>query len=502
MKIFDANTIDQEQIESDVCIIGAGPAGITLAMKLRKSGLDVVIAESGGIKKNERANDLNSLDIRSNFTYRDGESERNRQLGGTANLWTGRVVPFVFDNQMDEEWNGLKEKVMPFYDDAYRIFGIDPEIQKDHHQTLNTELFAFWADKTERFNHKSELLKRNKRVRIYYNLSCIGRSFFEDRKVEQMAFVNRKNEEIYIHSNCFVFAMGAIENSRMLLILREILPEQRKDELQNVGKYIMDHPRVWHGKVKRLSKQSEVSRYQIKRIAEGLYKTGIRNKPRSARVYCNLMKNRSRLNTLIDYIPSEAFEYSFRKLLMREKGILKGIANEALKWPLIQKSEIIYRSLKSYFNDDNINKNFNLMTYCEQRPREGNGISLTKEKDRIGLQIPRLTNNLHEDELQEVLYFYEYLNEYLLGLDCEIEYEPKYLSNPVHYTDAAHPMGGTRYSSHQNKKVVGEDLSVVGIPNLYITGSSVFPTSSVENPTHLIVSMSCYLAEVLIKKFR
>ncbi|MDR9366610.1 MAG: FAD-dependent monooxygenase [Balneolaceae bacterium] len=78
MKLFDANNIHQEKIESDVCIVGAGPAGISLAVKLRNSGLNVVIAESGGLKKNDRANDLNCLDIKSNFIYRDGESERNR----------------------------------------------------------------------------------------------------------------------------------------------------------------------------------------------------------------------------------------------------------------------------------------------------------------------------------------------------------------------------------------------------------------------------------------
>lgn len=500
MKILNANKIDQKKIETDVCIIGAGPVGIALALKLKKSDVDVVIAESGGLTKSERSNKLNALKIQSNFTYRDGDSERNRQLGGTANLWTGRVVPFSFDDTLDEEWDGLKEKVVPFYDEAYRLLGIDPRFPNNHSQS-DRELNAYWADETERFNHKSKLLERNRRAQIYYNLSCIGEPSFENERIWQMGFLNKKGERIQIKANCFVFAMGAIENSRMLLIIRKELQADQKNQLGTVGKYIMDHPRIWHGKMNKISGKSAISRYQIKRTETGIYKTGIRNNPVTNRVYCNLMRNRNRFNKMIDYIPSESFEYSFRKLLMREKGILKGLANEMFKWPVIRGSRTVKKSIKTFFNDDS-SESFDLMTYCEQRPREENQINLANERDQNGLPIPQLENKIHEEERREVLRFYEYLNGYLQKMDCHIDYDPEYLSKPAHYTDAAHPMGGTRYSSHQNKKVVGEDLSVVGIPNLYITGSSVFPTSSVENPTHLIISLSCYLAEVLTKKFR
>lgn len=500
MKLFDANIIHQKSIETDVCIIGAGPAGIALALKLKNSDLDVVIAESGGLKKGERANELNSLEIQSNFSYRNGESERNRQLGGTANLWTGRVVPFSFNDRLDKEWQGLKEKVVPYYDEALKLFGIDPSIG-NYHQKTDDELHAYWADKTERFTYKSKLLERNKRAKVYYNLTCIGDSTFENERIRQIDFLNRMGEKIQIQAKFFVFAMGAIENSRMLLIIKESFPAEQRKELQNVGKYMMDHPRIWHGNVRIASGTSELSRYQIKRNEFGIYKTGIRNKPDSNRVYCNLMRVRGRINRLIDFIPYEFFDYSFRKLLMREKGILKGLANELLRRSNVIESTTITSSLKSFFNDDS-SERFDIMTYCEQRPRKENQIILDNERDQNGLPIPKLENKIHEDELHEVLNFYDYLNDFFEKLDCQIEYNPNYLSNPANYTDAAHPMGGTRYSSLSSKKVVEQDLSVVGIPNLYITGSSVFPTSSVENPTHLIVSLSCYLAEVLKRRCR
>lgn len=499
MKFFDANNIHQEKIESDVCIIGAGPAGIALAVKLRDSGLNVVIAESGGLKKNDRANDLNFLDIKSNFIYRDGESERNRQIGGTANLWTGRVVPFVFKELLDKEWEGLRENVLPYYDDAFKIFGIDPSI-KNTCQENDGELYAYWAQKTERFNYKSQLFDNNNNVGVYYNLSCVGDPVFKGKEIQELAFMNRKQEKILIKSDCFVFAMGTIENVRLLLMIREKLAEFQKCELKNVGRFMMDHPRIWHGDVQRLTDETAISGYQIKRDRWGFYKTGIRNEPGNCRVYCNFMKSRSRLNTLIDFIPSESFQYSFKKLLTREKGVFKSSASQLLALPLIRKWRGVNTMLENYFNDDQ-ELNFNIMTYCEQRPREENHLKLKNEKGKNGLPIPVLINHMHESELEEVLNFYSFLKDYLQRFNCRLTYDSKYLLNPVNYTDAAHLMGGTRYSNESDKSVLEKDLSVKGIQNLHVSGSSVFPTSSVENPTHLIVSISCYLAEVLTRKF-
>lgn len=498
MKIIDANHIHHKKIESDVCIIGAGPAGISLAGKLAVSGLNIIIAESGGIERDDKVNELNSQKITSNFTYRESQSLRNRQIGGTANIWAGRVVPFSFDDILDEEWGDLQVNVLPFYADAFRIFGIDEKIRNQHSQNKN-ELYAYWAHEMERFNMRSEMLKKNDEVCVYHYLTCVGEPVFEGDQIRRMTFKNRKGDKIPIESKYFVFAMGAIENSRMLLLFRKSLNKEGRDKLRNTGKFVMDHPRVWHGNVENRSERSVISRYQIKKLEEGFYKTGIRNKPKSSRVYCNLMRKGTGLNKLLDMIPSESFQVSFLKFLMREKGILKVTTNEMLKWPLIGQSKYFKNSFKHSFNNDS-NEGFYTMTYCEQRPRETNEIILTKTKDEYEVPIPRLHNRIHEEELREVSEFYNHLKDFFKSMDCRFDYDPVHLSNPSNYVDASHIMGGTRYSAYPAKSVLRKDLSVIKIPNLYVTGSSVFPTSGVENPTHLIVSLSCYLADVLKRK--
>jgi choline dehydrogenase-like flavoprotein len=60
----------------------------------------------------------------------------------------------------------------------------------------------------------------------------------------------------------------------------------------------------------------------------------------------------------------------------------------------------------------------------------------------------------------------------------------------VSFVDVFHPTGTTRMSSNPKTGVVDENCQVYGVDNVYIAGSSVFPTSGHANPTLMIVAMS------------
>lgn len=499
MKILDSNTLQKDLIRADICIIGAGPAGVTLGAKLAHCNLDIIIVESGGRTFDETANKLNSLQIESNFTYRKDEILYNRQIGGTANLWVGRVVPFRFDPVLDAEWGDLKERVQGYYEEAFRFFGVEPELPRKHPGSDKT-LVAYWAHQVERFNSKSELFKKNEDVKVYQHLTCIGEPKIESDRIKQLTFLSRNQNKICVQSKNYVFAMGAIENSRMLLLLRQQMGLKREDYLSNTGKYIMDHPRIWHGTINSYSDHSDAEKFQIKTTDWGLYKYGIRNNPHKTRVYCNFMRPVNYGNYLLNQLQIRALLVSAKWLITREKGLLRMISNEVSRLPGINKTDFLKDKLQKYFNLDTSNK-YHVMTYCEQRPRIENQLVLTEKKDDYTLQTPKLINNFYREELEEVLGFFEKLKKQAESMDCNLEYDPEYLLDPGNYTDASHIMGGTRYSTEKKKAVVNENLNVIGISNLHITGSSVFPTSGIENPTHLIVSLSCYLSDVLKKLY-
>jgi choline dehydrogenase-like flavoprotein len=91
--LVDTNTrLPDDLLQFDVCIIGSGPAGITLAREISRSGLCVCLLESGGNKPAEDTQKLNAGAVESPHGYREQtlRDGRRRQFGGTANLWNQR----------------------------------------------------------------------------------------------------------------------------------------------------------------------------------------------------------------------------------------------------------------------------------------------------------------------------------------------------------------------------------------------------------------------------
>ena len=61
----------------------------------------------------------------------------------------------------------------------------------------------------------------------------------------------------------------------------------------------------------------------------------------------------------------------------------------------------------------------------------------------------------------------------------------------------AHHMGTTRMHDDPRQGVVDRNSKVHGVDNLYVAGSSVFPTSGAANPTLTLVALTLRLADHL-----
>jgi choline dehydrogenase-like flavoprotein len=92
--IQDAREIDDGRIfESEICIVGAGAAGITLAITLAEAGIDVCLVEGGGLTLEQESQSLyTGKNI--GIDYPPLTGSRLRYFGGTTNHWGGTVRPF------------------------------------------------------------------------------------------------------------------------------------------------------------------------------------------------------------------------------------------------------------------------------------------------------------------------------------------------------------------------------------------------------------------------
>jgi choline dehydrogenase-like flavoprotein len=132
--------------------------------------------------------------------------------------------------------------------------------------------------------------------------------------------------------------------------------------------------------------------------------------------------------------------------------------------------------------------------FCEQPPDPASRVSLSRDTDRLG--VPKLALHWHLGRALEdgVLRLQELLAAELERARAGTLERSR---EPAVYTDASHHMGTTRMSANPGDGVVDTDCRLHGIANLYLAGSSVFPSGGHANPTLTIVALALRLADHL-----
>ena len=248
--IYDLNKLNNKNAvndQFDVCIIGAGAAGITLAVNLSNYGSKVALCEAGSDEYSEKSqNNYKGKVIGDNYFELD--IARLRFLGGSTNHWNGMCRPFS-EIDFDRNYLGAKyiwpikyEEIFKYQKQACKILEINNDFEFNNQQKEKIKKIKFQFSPPVRFKDKYiKKLTNSKNISLFIN-SNLKDIFGDNAFIKTASFESYNKKEISIKAKKFIFAMGGIENSRYLLWFKKKYKSKFFDSNVPIGKYWMEHP--------------------------------------------------------------------------------------------------------------------------------------------------------------------------------------------------------------------------------------------------------------------
>jgi len=461
----------------DVCIIGAGPAGITLALRLAEAGWRVVLLEGGGHEYSPRSQAFYRCTSTGLELY--AEETRLRYLGGTSNHWAGRCRPFTASDFANAPPVDLPGWPIP-YGEIERYLPAAMDIvdlpQGAEFRTVNAGLGGdeFDADRfllspPTRFAQKyAKALDETAGLDVFINCNCVDLDFDEASGQLKAAVVcdYARNRQRVVAST-FILATGAIENARQLLNSTTLVGAGviKKDGL--TGCCLMEHLNVDMGTfILKDGQGTEPRQYYTTDTFVSEYRAG---------------KGNVSTTVLTDV-----------QTYGRTAEVKHFLENLACEMGLASKIDFV---AKFSCPGDGV-----ISTMIEQFPNAHSRISLLDEKDELGVSkvnvnwalsatdrhtIKCIGSELAKQFAEMGLGFVK-LNDYVYDTELALKVQPH-----------AHHMGTTRMAASPEFGVVDTDCKVFGTDNLYVAGSSIFATGGASNPTMPLLQFALRLADHL-----
>lgn len=545
--ILDARTLDHDQkLSADLCIVGAGVAGITLAREFIDQELSVLIVESGGERPKPETQRLAEGDI-TGRSYSSLDDACKRSLGGTSWAWNinlpdGRngvrlraldEIDFVERPEIPHSgWPISKKDLDPYYERAHEVFQLGPysyspedwcpHVQESQmpieNDSIETTIFQFADAKLFRETYPEELRKAPN-VTVLTNATVVELETNEAATtVTGLQARTLSGKSLQVVSSRFVVAAGGIQTPRLLLLSNQHAPKGLGNQNDLVGRFFMEHPHVvagWFVPSKPVAPK-ELALYQEREAADG---TPILDTTRPILGYLTptartLIKNRlpnfctSFRPKLDDYWrthTSEGWKSLGQLWYARKRGLPeqphRHLAQAVADFPDL--AHIAYEKLRRGFRERFGNgeppavRNFQLQQMAEQVPNPESRVTLASERDQLGQPRARLDWKLSPRDVQGIQNAQKVVKQALETSDLgHVDVAP--LENiRDRMFGGYHHMGTTRMSASPRDGVVDSDCKVHNVSNLYIAGSSVFPTSGCANPTLTIVALALRLADHL-----
>ncbi len=485
--IIDLNLVEKKPAHKpyDVCICGAGPAGITAARALAKQGKKVALFEGGALEYSEISQDL--YDGKSvGLQYWDlVRSARLRFFGGTSNHWAGRCA--VFD-QVDFEqrdylglpgWPITRNDVLQYIDSACSILDISkdalPDSQKLNWQGANFRPSESTLSPPTRFATKYyQELKDSSAIDVYINANLTNIDLNSDHDaVTSFEIRNYGNHEFFFSAKNYVVALGSIENARLLLNCDKQIPNGVGNRHDMVGRCFMEHFNIEFGRF--VSDDSPI------------WQKGVIQLNPSDNMIRKLQIGNGVLNFERNSTPG-----SYGRLRTLKRAIREGVC----------KSDSL-TGLSRHLFDFDCPGDGTIFSMIEQAPNLKSRVFLGSEVDMFGLRRVKLDWQVKAADYKTIRTLgLEVAKEMAISGSTRVQLKDYILDDSKEISDFgehAHQMGTTRMSENPKFGVVDKNLQIHGFKNIYVAGSSVFPTGGGANPTLTVVMLAERLGHHLAK---
>jgi choline dehydrogenase-like flavoprotein len=539
MLIDGRNLQENHQLKTEICIIGSGPAGMTIARELIATQYDVILIESGGLEFDSKIQSLAGGKVNS-LKQSSLEKSRRRQLGGTSNVWKApidratpgwRCLPLDTEDFKQQDWlpdSGWpfeREDLDPYYLRAHQMCGIgefDYAVENweandcprlfSYSSKLRTTISQYVSSSV--FTHscpRAIQQAKNIRTLIYSTVVEIRINSTGDR-VTNLVVKNPNGIGFKVSAKIFVLATGGIENARLLLLSNNQQRQGLGNQHDLVGRFFMDHPKIELGLFIPFSRSffNRTKLYDIHQVngasilgaislnRELIGDNKIAN--HAINLYSTYHGHLAQAKTSIEDLKQDLFKPKIsKKILPQIYDLIQGhqYLTEVAFWKawrfmLDQKlgSLSFVPFEKTRFSA------VRLVCQMEQAPIRSNRLILSSEKDCLGQSKIELHWQLSNFDLCSLNKIMETIKQELenSGLGTFIQAEPTRCWD-FDTVSGYHHLGTTRMHLNPRQGVVDPNCQVHGVNNLFIAGSSVFPTGGYANPTLTIVALAIRLAD-------
>jgi choline dehydrogenase-like flavoprotein len=511
---IDARKLENNSlIEGDICIVGAGAAGISIALEWINSPYKIILLEGGGFEYDEKVQELYDGKT-TGQRYYPLKSARLHYFGGTTGHWAGFCSTF---DEIDFEkrdwipysgWPIKRKDLDPFYARAQKNAELGPyEYDLSYWRKKDPELIPLPLDENVVWNkiwqfspptrfglkYKNRIVAA-RNVHLYTYANAVDITSGETvSSVNKITVKNYAGKEHTVKAKYFIIACGAIQNARILLACNKQASQGLGNDHDLVGRFFMEHLEIKSGEL-WFDRLIPLKLYQME--------FGVTKMRAELAISAKKQEEFKILNGTVSLSPL-ALANNTRPMIEVWSGSDPRRNLDNLFENFKNASQV-----KPPPENSGINKAFELFTRVEQAPNPSSRITLNTEKDSLGMPRSILHWVLTPMEKKSIRKIDELIGQQvgLAGIARVkvLDYlkDEKDNSWPSFTGGGWHHMGTTRMSDDAKTGVVDANCKVHGMANLYIAGSSCFVTAAAPNPTLTLIALSLRLSDHLKQRIK